>query len=145
MRPILRFLSDEMIDRIVAEARGLLCKLGVEVHNEAASRLLSDHGARIDASARRVFFREDLIDRALKAVPRGFKLYDVLGKEAVDLSGYNTSFTPGSAAITLLDGATSRIRKPAASDYVRYAKLMARMDHIAGSGSGWAWNGLCRR
>jgi len=131
MRPILRFLNDELIDKNVAEARALLCRLGVEVHNEGASRLLSDHGARIDASTHRVFFREDLIDRALAAVPRAFKLYDVLGNEAVDLSGYNTNFTPGSAAITVLDGATNRIRKPSTPDYVRYAKLMSRMGHIA--------------
>ena len=131
MRPILRFLNDELIDKIVAEARALLCKLGVEVQNEGASRLLSDHGARIDASSHRVIFKEDLIDRALAAVPRAFKLYDVLGNEAVDLSGYNTNFTPGSAAITVLDGATNRISRPSTPDYVRYAKLMARMDHIA--------------
>ncbi len=131
MRPILKFLNDELTDKIVAEARALLCRLGVEVHNERASRLLADHGARIDDSAHRVIFREDLIDRALASVPHGFKLYDSPGNEAMDLSGYNTNFTPGSAAINVLDGATNRIRKPSSSDYVRYAKLMARMDHIA--------------
>jgi trimethylamine--corrinoid protein Co-methyltransferase len=131
MRPILRFLNDELLEKIVAEARALLGRLGVEVHNERAVRLLSDHGARVDASAGRVYFTEGLIDAALATAPRGFKLYDVLGNEALDLSGYNTHFTPGSAAITFLDGATNKIRKPSTADYVRYAKLMTRMDAIA--------------
>jgi len=30
MRPVVRFLDDELIEKIISEARDILCKLGVE-------------------------------------------------------------------------------------------------------------------
>jgi trimethylamine--corrinoid protein Co-methyltransferase len=72
-----------------------------------------------------------MIDQALSAAPSGFKLYDSLGIEAVDLSGWNVNFTPGSAAINILDSKTGEIRKPTTQDYVRYCRLMTGMKHIA--------------
>ena len=103
----------------------------MEIHNDAVLSLLADSGARIDKSARRVYFTQSLIDRALAAAPHGFKLFNVLGNEAVDLSGFNVNFTPGSAAINVLDGTTNKIRKPTTTDYVKYAKLMSGMNNIA--------------
>jgi trimethylamine--corrinoid protein Co-methyltransferase len=41
------------------------------------------------------------------------------------------NFTPGSAAITILDGATHRIRKPTTADYIQFAKLVSRLGNIA--------------
>ena len=45
MRPKLRFLDQELIERILAEARDLLAKLGVEIHNPEVLALLAEHGA----------------------------------------------------------------------------------------------------
>ena len=131
MRPVVRFLSDELIDKIISEARDILCGLGVEIHNEAVVSMLSGHGAAIDMEKNRVRFTPDLIDKAVPLAPHSFTLYDVTGKEAVDLSGWNVNYTPGSAAINMLDGRTDKIRKPLTADYVRYAKLMCGMQHIA--------------
>ena len=131
MRPTVRFLDDELIGMIVAEGRSILCTLGVELHNDAVIALLGDHGARIKKETRRAYLTDDIIDKALGHAPHSFRLYDVTGKEAVDLSGLNVNFTPGSAAINILDAATNRIRKPTTSDYVRYAKLMCKMGNIA--------------
>jgi trimethylamine---corrinoid protein Co-methyltransferase len=131
VRPVVRFLADELIATIVSEGRSIICSLGIEIHNDKVISLLGDHGARVDKMSGRVYFTEDLIDRALASAPHSFKLYDVSGNEAVNLSGFNVNFTPGSAAITILDSGTSRIRKPVSDDYVRYAKLMNRMVNIA--------------
>ncbi|MBN2362279.1 MAG: trimethylamine methyltransferase family protein [Deltaproteobacteria bacterium] len=131
MRPTVHLLSEELIERIVAEARDLLCTLGVEIHNPGVLELLHGHGARIDAAAQRAFFTPDIIDRSLESAPHGFKLYDSLGQEAVDLSGDRTNYTPGSAAITILDHGADRSRRPAAADYVRYAKLMCGLPNLA--------------
>jgi trimethylamine---corrinoid protein Co-methyltransferase len=131
VRPIVRFLNDELIEKIISEGRSIMCKLGIEIHNDAITSLLGDHGARIDKSTKRVYFTNDLIDKALASAPHSFKLYDVWGNEAVDLSGYNVNFTPGSAAINILDSATNKIRKPTTTDYVSYAKLMCKMNNIA--------------
>ena len=131
MRPVVKFLSPDLIERVVAEARSIMNKPGIEIHNDRVVALLGDHGARVDRNSRRVSFTDDLIDNALVVAPRSFKLYDVMGKEAVDLSALHVNFTPGSAAINILDGTTNRIRKPTTSDYVRYAKLMGGMKNIA--------------
>lgn len=131
VRPTVRFLSDQLIERIIAEARELICKLGVEIHNEGVLSLLGDHSARIDRAAQRTYLTNDIIDRSLKAAPHSFRLYDSLGNEAVDLSGLNVNFTPGSAAINILDHDSRHSRRPTTDDYVRFAKLMASMDHLA--------------
>jgi trimethylamine--corrinoid protein Co-methyltransferase len=131
MRPTVRFLSDALIERIVSEARDVLCKLGVEIHNDAVVSLLSDHGGQVDGSGNRVRLTPDLIDRSLEAAPASFSLYDVPGNPAVDLSGMNVNFTPGSAAINILDITSGSSRPPTTADYIRYTRLMSKMDHIA--------------
>ncbi len=129
MRPVLKFLTDELIEKIKDEARELICKLGVEIHNETVVSMLADHGARVDAEKQRVFFTDDIIDKSIGSAPSSVKLYDVSGELAADLSGYNVNYTPGSAAINILDG--DKIRKPLTKDYVDYTKLVCGMEHIA--------------
>ena len=131
MRPTLRLLDDALIERIIGEARELLSKLGVEIHNRQALTLLADHGAEVDLHQQRACLSENLIDKALKAVPRSFKLYDVLGNETHDFAGDNVYFTPGSAAINILDGQTGEMRRPFTADYIRYVKLLSGLQHIA--------------
>jgi trimethylamine--corrinoid protein Co-methyltransferase len=131
MRPQVKFLTNELIEQIISEARDVLAKLGVEIQNDAVLSLLADHGARIDKSTRRAFLTANLIDQSIKSAPSSFKLYDSLGEEAVDLSGMNVNFTPGSAAIAILDHDAQVSRRSDTSDYIRYAKLMCQMNHIA--------------
>ena len=131
MRPVLRLLHDELIDRIISEAREVLCKLGVEIHNRSVLDLLADHGAEVDLGAWMARFTEGMIDQALGTVPRTFKLYDVLGNETHDFRDDNVYFTPGSAAVNILDNRTGELRKPATADYVRYVKLTSSLAHIA--------------
>ncbi len=131
MRPTVRFLSEELIEKIVFEGRDLICKLGVEIHNKDILSMLGDHGTRIDINSNRAFYTQDIIDKSLKAAPESFKLYDSSGNEAVDLSGFDVNFAPGSAAINILDYQTNRIRRPTTADYVNYAKLVCQMNNIA--------------
>ncbi len=131
MRPTLRLLQDELIDKIIAEARDVLGTLGVEIHNQSVLSLLAEHGAKVDGAAWNARLREDLIDKALNTVPHTFKLYDVLGNETHDFQGNNVYFTPGSTALNLLDSRTGEMRRPTTADYIRYVKLMSGLGHIA--------------
>jgi trimethylamine--corrinoid protein Co-methyltransferase len=131
MRPICRLLQDELLERIIAEAREVLCKLGVEIHNKLVLDMLADHGAEVDKEKWNVCLTEGLIDKALANVPRSFKLYDVLGSETHDFRGDNVYFTPGSAAINILDNQTGEMRKPTTADYIQYVKLTSSLPHIA--------------
>jgi trimethylamine--corrinoid protein Co-methyltransferase len=131
MRPTVRFLDDELLEHIIAEARATLCRLGVEIHNEGILSLLSDHGARVIAETNRAYLTEEMIDDALWTVPGGFALYDVHGRRTHDLSGHNVYFTPGSAAINLLDHGSQDARPPITKDYVKYVKVVAQLKYIA--------------
>ena len=131
MRPELRLLDDSLAARILDEAREVLCRVGVEIHNDAVLSLLADHGAPADGPGRRARIPGPLIDRALASVPRGFRLYGVPGDETHRLEGENVYFTPGSAAIHILDGDTGEMRRPDTADYVRLVKVTEGLPHIA--------------
>ena len=131
MRPTIRLLEDSLIERIVVEARGLLCTAGVEIHNGPVLSSLGDHGAEVDIPNQRAKLTEGIIDRALASVPSSFQLFDALGNPTHDFSGDNVYFTPGSAAINILDGETGEMRKPDTRDYIRYAKLVSGLPHLA--------------
>ena len=131
MRPMVRFLSDDLISRIIDEAREVLSGLGVEIHNRGVLDLLASHGAKVDRDGKHALIPGTLIDLALKTVPDSFKLYDVTGAVACDYSGDNVHFTPGSAAINILDHATGAMRRPLTKDYIDYAKIMKGLRFIA--------------
>ncbi len=130
MRPQVKFLTDEMIDRIIAEARDVLCGIGVKIHNNAVIDMLADHGASVDESKSWVKFTPDIIDKSLASTPGSFKLYDVHGDEAVDLSGDKVHYTPGSAALNILDYDAHDMRRPVTADYVAYVKIVEQLRFI---------------
>jgi trimethylamine--corrinoid protein Co-methyltransferase len=131
MRPTVSFLDRQLVERIIAEARTILCELGVEIHNPGVLSLLADHGAKVESKTKRAHFTADILDKALGTAPSGFALYDVLGNRTHDLSGYNVHFTPGSAAINVLDNQTQSIRPPTTRDYVSYVKVVSQLDNVA--------------
>ena len=129
MRPKVKFLNDELIKKIINESIEILCKMGVEINNQNVLSLLSDNGAKIEKD--RVYFTENIIQKALKTAPNSFKLYDVNGNETNDFSGDKVHFTPGSAALHLLDYQTKEIRNPSTEDYIDYLKVVSQLKHIA--------------
>ena len=131
MRPRLRLLDDALIDRILDEARDLLAHVGVEVHNDEAVSLLASHGAGVDEGGGRVRLPSAIVDAALRTAPSVVRLFDALGNPTHELTGDNVYFTPGSAAIHVLDGTSGRIRPPTTDDYVRYVKVVSGLKHIA--------------
>jgi trimethylamine--corrinoid protein Co-methyltransferase len=130
MRPQIRFLDSPLIDRILDEARDLLATVGVSVHNDEAVALLTSHGAGLD-DAGRVLIPPSVVDQALKTAPHEIRLFDALGELTHELTGLNVYFTPGSAAIRVLDEASGSIRPPSTDDYVRYVKVVSGLRHIA--------------
>ena len=131
MRPKIRFLKDELIAKIISEAKEILCTLGMEIHNNKILSMLSDFGAKIDFDKSHVVFTEDLINKSLETVPRSFKLYDVNGKQTHNFSDYNIHFTPGSAALNILDPNSKQIRTPLTKDYIEYVKIINQLKNIA--------------
>ncbi len=131
IRPALHFLENNLIEKIISEARDLLCNLGITLHNKEVLDVLSGYGATVDQDKFHVLFTNDVIDKALGSAPSSFKLFDVLGNETHDFSGFNSYFTPGTAAIHILDHKTNEIRKPTTADFIDYSKLMSGLNYIA--------------
>lgn len=131
MKPSVKFLGDQLIEQIISEARDILCKLGVTIHNSDILSMLADHGVRTDKAGQHAVFNDDVIDKSIKSAPGFFKLYDVLGNETCDFSGDKVHFTPGSAAVYVLDANATRSRQATSADYVRYSKIIGQLAHIA--------------
>jgi len=131
MRPVIRFLDDALIEKIMAEARDILARIGITVHNPEIVSLLADHGATVKDDREQVLIPAGIIDKALQSAPSSFKLYDVFGDEAVDLSGHVVNYTPGSAALNLLHHPSGEMLRPTTADYIRYVMLVDQLPHIA--------------
>jgi trimethylamine--corrinoid protein Co-methyltransferase len=131
MRPHLKLLEDVLAERIIAEARSVLAEVGVEIQDQDALALLADHGAIADHNDGRVRIGSDLVGDALSSAPGSFSLYDVCGEPTHRFAGERTHFTPGSAAINILDRTTGEIRPPDTADYVALCKVVSGLDDFA--------------
>jgi len=130
MRPVVKFLNDPLIEQIIAEAREILKKIGIEIHNDEILDLLADQGARIDRNKNQVMFSDELIDKSLASAPATFKWYDIYGNETHHFAGDQVYFTPGSAALNILDYGAGQVRKPVTDDYIKYVKVVNRLPNI---------------
>lgn len=131
MRPQVRFLTDELIQQIISEAKQVLSTIGIEIHNDRVVSMLMEHGARKDQSGLRVLISDALIDTALKSVPHAFQLFSSTGKRTHDFCGNKVHFTPGSSALMYLDPETHQFRRPRTSDYIKYVKIVDQLRYIA--------------
>ena len=129
-RPNLRLLDEELMSRIVAEAKRVLDEIGIEFTNPEAIELLEAYGARQDKDGKRLLFSSDVVDKATKAAPSSFKMYDRAGKERMDFAGNKTHFVPGSAAINILDTETGKMRKPNTQDLAKYYRVSQALGNI---------------
>jgi trimethylamine--corrinoid protein Co-methyltransferase len=131
VRPTVRFLTDDLIEKIINEAINILCTLGLQIRNKEILSMLADCQAAVDVDSFHVNLTEEIIQKAIQAAPHSFKLYDVMGKRTHDFSDHNVHFTPGSSAVNILDSQTRQIRKPLTSDYIDFSKIIAQLENIA--------------
>lgn len=130
MRPRIRFLSDDLIKRILEEACRLLQSRGINLNHDLLLERLADAGCRVDMVEKRAWFTREIIEASLKTAPRQVKLWNVAGTGCVDLSGDNVHFTPGSAAIKILDYRSNRMRPATTEDMLQYCRVVEQLDHI---------------
>jgi trimethylamine--corrinoid protein Co-methyltransferase len=131
MRPTIRFLTDELIRKIVSEATNILCTLGVEIYNNTVLTMLSDCGCKVNIKKNHAVLTNEIIEKSLKTAPASFGLYDINGKQTHDLAGDNVYFTPGSTALHILDSQERKMRKAVTADYVNFVKVAEQLDNIA--------------
>ena len=77
MRPSLNIISDELIKKIVDEAKRILAETGMDIRGASLRQRLLDHGLKTDASGERILFPADVVERAIETAPESFTLMTV--------------------------------------------------------------------
>lgn len=131
MRPHLRVLSDELIARIVDEAKRVLAETGMEIRGPEMRRRLLEAGLPTDASGTRVLFPREVVERAVRDAPSSFVLFDRDGEPHADLGGDRVHFVPGSSGLKWLDHRTGEVRLADSTDFVEYVRVADGLENIA--------------
>jgi trimethylamine--corrinoid protein Co-methyltransferase len=131
MRPVIKLLNDRLKDRIIDEAISVLCRIGVIIENPSLLSFLADHGLSSDRVTGRVYFKRDIIERAIADTPKSFRMFDRDGKETHHFKDKKVHFTPGSSALYILDPESRRTRRPTTGDYIDYVKVIDQLGAIA--------------
>ncbi|MDH4259930.1 MAG: trimethylamine methyltransferase family protein [Gammaproteobacteria bacterium] len=131
MRPTINVLSDDLIGRILTEAKRIMAEVGMEIRGPMIRQRLLDHGLKTADGADRVLFPQEVVDRAITTAPKSFTLYDRDGRPHAEIGGYNVHFVPGSSGLKIMDHRTGETRLANSTDFVEYARLCDGLQHIA--------------
>ena len=87
MRPSLNVLGEDLILRILDEARRILAETGMEIRGRALRERLLERGLPSDAANGRILFPADIVEKAIGSAPSRFSLYDRDGNPHAELGG----------------------------------------------------------
>ena len=110
MRPGLNVLSDELITKILDEAKRIMSETGMDIRGAGLKQRLLDHGLKTDASGQRVLFPADVVDKAIADAPKSFTLHDRDGNPFPEIGGNNVHFVPGSSGLKIQDHRSGETR-----------------------------------
>jgi len=99
----------------------ILERVGIDVHDEQARKLLVKAGARADGIRLRI--PETMVERALSSTPQRLTLCDRNGSVAIRAWGYNTYYGGGSDCLNVLDHRTGQRRAGTLQDVREAASL----------------------
>lgn len=131
MPPKIEFLSPELIQKVLEEAFYLLKNTGVKVQSPSARQLLAELGAMVDNHEEIVTLPEEIVQNALKTVPREFWLYTRSGEALVHYGGDAVHFDPGSCGVHILEPDTFEHRPSTSMDLIRLVKVTEQLPQYA--------------
>ncbi len=131
MRPTLNVLSDELIRKILDEAKRIMAETGMEIRGESMRQRMLDHGLKTDETGKRLLFPADVVDKAIADAPKSFTLYNRDGEPHAEIGGNNVHFVPGSSGLKILDHRSGVTRLSNSTDFIEYARLCDGLEHIA--------------
>jgi len=137
MRPKLELLDKPLMERILDEAFQLIEDPGVRVAPYVEDLL---RAAGITVRDGVAHIPEVLARRLLDLVPRGFWLYDRLGKPAVHYGGDTVHFDPGSSCLNILDADTQQARPAISADLIRLVQVTEMLPQFAAQSTAMVCN-----
>jgi len=126
IRPKLQLLTQETVERVIAEAYELLQDPGVRIHSDEALDLLAGAGSVVDRDSRVASIPPDVVQQAVASVPASFYLHNSDGDPVVHYGDDDVQFDPGSAAIKILDPRPSPLTAFAMSSWRRCCRRLTR-------------------
>jgi trimethylamine--corrinoid protein Co-methyltransferase len=130
MRPTLNVISDELIGKILGEAKRIMSETGMEIRGEPLRERLLEHGLKTDDKGR-VLFPPDVVDKAIETAPKSFTLFDRDGNPYTEIGGNNVHYVPGSSGLKIQDHRTGETRLSNSTDFIEYARICDGLEHIA--------------
>ncbi|MBU1650815.1 trimethylamine methyltransferase family protein, partial [bacterium] len=130
LRPKVKIISDDFVERIIVEAFSILEKVGIYIENPDAYQHLQACGASAagledkEKGIGRLTFPRKMVEDALNTAPSAIQLWNIIGDKCCDLSGDMVNFDPGSAALYLYDRKQQKIRKPVTADLIDFVHLV---------------------
>lgn len=131
MRPTLNVLNDELIGKILDEAKRIMAETGMEIRGPAMRQRLLDHGLKTDTSGKRILFTREVVEQAIADAPKSFTLFDRDGSPYTEIGGNNVHFVPGSSGLKILDHRTGQTRLSNSKDFIEYARVCDTLEHVA--------------
>ncbi len=131
MRPTLKVVSDELITKILDEAKRLMAEVGMEIRGPTLMERLQDHGLKTDDTGKRILFPADVIDTAISNAPSSFTLFTRDGEPYTEIGGNNVHFVPGSSGLKILDHRSGKARLADSKDFIEYARICDGLEHVA--------------
>lgn len=114
--------------RIHIASLEILERVGVDVHDEKARKLLVANGARADGI--RIRLPEIMVEKALAVTPKRMTLYDRTGRAAIRAWEYNTYYGGGSDCLNVLDHRTGQRRRGLLQDVKEAAILQDALPEL---------------
>ncbi len=114
-KPEIFLLTNNEKEVVHSKALIILEDLGMEIKDKEIVNFLIKNGCKLK-NGERVIFPEDVVNNALKTVPKEFKIYDRDGEFIATLGEGAELFAPGSAAIKILDFESKEPRLPQLND-----------------------------
>ncbi|MEG1603886.1 MAG: trimethylamine methyltransferase family protein, partial [Cloacibacillus sp.] len=126
----------EKCQKIDSYARRIMEEVGMIIGDDTVRSLLLDNGAT-EIGKGYISIPSCMVDKALKSVPSGFKLYTVNGELAMDVNKVNKYFGGSTSSLSYVDPVTSKITShtmETSSHVAKVADALPNVNYLASNG-----------
>lgn len=127
----IQYLTDEQLDQLQDATLDILETVGVKFPSEKALALLDGHGAKVDKSTQIVKFPRELVFKAMKSVPRYFRMGARIPEYDLQLEDGVTYFTTDGCGVQVVDLDSQVERASRKSDVAMMARVSDYLPSIA--------------
>ncbi len=130
METLIRVLSDEERHKVHDTSLNILANTGVRVDSARARELLRDAGASVSESSHIVHMPRDLVEAALRQVPKNLSLGARRPGWSLTMNSGECSLVADGAGISVIDRKTGEHRPTTYQDWLEATRLIDALDEI---------------